>query len=185
MLAQTMAQGKTCGEDHLVAEMLKECDEPVFQCICDAFVDRFLYRAGSQHAAATWSRRLVNLIRKRAKAPMLRSFRPIAIILVLFKLHMQFLIYLTAGKLDTKNVFQFAFRKFSHTSEVTFILQQLIEKHTEWQMNLCIADADLSMAYAYMEHRVVFTSPSSPYRQPTSHRRHYPRTTGPGQHFRP
>ena len=75
-----------------------------------------------------WRTHEVSLLEKVVNALMVKDFRPIAVLPVLFKLYSRVLFML--GETICKGISepQFAFRKWHQAHEVVFIIRQLVEK---------------------------------------------------------
>ena len=147
---QRMSLGKSCHDDHLVVEMLRECDHSYFALLADVFRARLLNIPPHCDDEA-WATHCISLVPK--KSPGLRSvkqFRPIALLPTLYKLYSIVLGTLAGPNLRRLRAPQFAFRASHQAHEVIFILRNLIEKGIEWDVcggNVFILDGDISKAY--------------------------------------
>ncbi len=70
---------------------------------------------------------------KIPNARLVKDFRPIAVLPVIYKLYSRVMYMLAENTCDRLYAPQFAFRKFHQAHEVVFIMRQLIEKAVEWK----------------------------------------------------
>ena len=80
-----------------------------------------------------WATYEASLLAKVTNAILVKDFRPIAVLPVIFKLYSRVLYMLGETVCRPLRAPQFAFRKFHQAHEVVFILRQLIEKAVEWR----------------------------------------------------
>ena len=73
------------------------------------------------------------MLAKIPNARLVKDFRPIAVLPVIYKLYSRVMYMLAENTCDRLYAPQFAFRKFHQAHEVVFILRQPIEKAVEWQ----------------------------------------------------
>ena len=150
-LIMTMAGGKVCADDGLVAEMLKHLDIDILHLIADVFKLRILNHSSEDDEQA-WDQVLLNLIQKKVNPITIKDFRPIAILPVLLKLYAKLLDYLTGNNLGTTVGVQFAFKSGHQCHEPVFILRRLIEVSLEWATPIFVLDGDIAKAYDYTRH---------------------------------
>ena len=101
-----------------------------------------------------WATHEVSLLAKIIHAILVKDFRPIAVLPVIFKLYIRVLYML--GETVSRPLLapQFALRKYHQAHEVVFILRQLIEKAVEWRApHLFVMDGDIKKAYDYVSHK--------------------------------
>ena len=130
-----MRLGKSCAEDFIVIEMLRELADDILQCIARAFQLRLLNHC-SEDGDDAWDFLSVLLIRKKIAATTIKHFRPISIIPVLNKVYSKMLLFLCNPYLKELSAPQFACRKRHQAHEVIFTLRNLIEKQLEWRVHL-------------------------------------------------
>jgi hypothetical protein len=75
-----------------------------------------------------WITHEVSLLAKLPNAKLVKDFRPIAVLPVIYKLYSRVMYMLAENSCDRLYAPQFAFRKFHQAHEVVFILRQLIER---------------------------------------------------------
>ena len=146
-----MKKHKTCDEDDgLVAEMLQETPEEMFEALADTFEKRA--RIGPREGDDSWEEYEVILLRKIPEADRPSKFRGISIIHTMRKLY--FMVLADAMGYDSMafGETQFAFRKYYRATEVIFILRQLGEKGKEFKKDYHILDGDIYKAYDSVEH---------------------------------
>ena len=80
-----------------------------------------------------WAAYEVTLLAKIASAIKVKDFRPIAVLLVIYRLYSRVLYMLGETTCRSLTEPQFAFRKFHQAHEVVFILRQLVEEAVEWR----------------------------------------------------
>ena len=145
-----LKEGKTCSEDHLVAEMLKYFDDNLYDYIADLFRARLLNAEGEEEGHA-WGHHLVSLLIKQTGAKRLKDFRTIAILPALYKLSSWVLMLLIPELLHGVSRYQFALRKYYQAGEISFCLRSLSKKAKEWSncadVSLCVLDGDLLEIY--------------------------------------
>ena len=90
MLAGSLSRNKTCAEDMIVVEMLQELDEDFFDLLARVFQLRLLNHS-SERADTTWSMNVITLIAKKAKATLVKDFRPITVLPMLYRLYSKFM----------------------------------------------------------------------------------------------
>ena len=84
---------------------------------------------------------------------MVKDFRPIAVLPVIYKLYSRVMNMLAADTCEKLVSAQFAFRKYHQAHEVVFIFRQLVEKAVEWKApQLYIMDGDIQKAYDFTSH---------------------------------
>ncbi len=84
---------------------------------------------------------------------MVKDFRPIAVLPVVYKLYSRAMYMLTEITCNWLVSAQFAFRKFHQAHEVVFIIRQPVEKADEWRTpHVYIMDGDIKTAYDYASH---------------------------------
>ena len=101
-----------------------------------------------------WATHEVSLLAKVTNAILVKDFRPIAVLPVVYKLYSRVLCML--GETTCKDLAepQFAFRKFHLAHEVVFILRQLVEKAVEWRTpHVYVMDGDIRKAYDFTSHK--------------------------------
>jgi hypothetical protein len=74
--------GKTCSQDLVVAEMLHQLDDDVFDELAKAFRFRLLNHV-TEDEEKMWENQTLNLVKTKLNAKYIEDFRPIAIIPVL------------------------------------------------------------------------------------------------------
>ena len=116
------------------------------------FKAKILNKKGAEE---TWALHVVRLIQKKANTSMVNQFRPIALLSSIYKWYSIILALLAGPSLSNIQAPQFAFRTSYQVSEVTFILNILIEKAIEFEFPLFICDGDLAKAYDYTEYSEV------------------------------
>ncbi len=100
-----------------------------------------------------WKSHEVSLLAKVSNAKLVKDFRPIAILLAIYKLYSRVMYMLAENTCNRLYAPQFAFRKFHQAHEVVFIMRQLIEKALEWKApEVYIMDGDIKEAYDYASH---------------------------------
>jgi hypothetical protein len=100
-----------------------------------------------------WRKHEVSLLAKIPNAKLVKDFRPIAVLPVIYKLYSRVMYMLAETTCDRIYAPQFAFRKFHQAHEVVFIMRQLIEKAVEWKApEVYIMDGDIKKAYDYASH---------------------------------
>ncbi len=77
---------------------------------------------------AQWKKHEVSMLAKIPNARLVKDFRPIAVLPVIYKLYSRVMYMLAENTCDRLYAPQFAFRKFHQAHEVVFIMRQLIEK---------------------------------------------------------
>ncbi len=93
------------------------------------------------------------MLAKIPNAKLVKDFRPIAVLPVIYKLYSRVMYMLAENTCDRLYAPQFAFRKFHQAHEVVFIMRQLIEKAVEWKApEIFIMDGDIKKAYDYASH---------------------------------
>ena len=80
-----------------------------------------------------WNQHEVSLLAKVTDANMVKDFRPIAVLPVIYKLYSRVMYMLTETTCRHLVSAQFAFRKYQQAHEVVFISWQLVEKAVEWK----------------------------------------------------
>ncbi len=96
---------------------------------------------------------MVSMLAKIPNARLVKDFRPIAVLPVIYKLYSRVMYMLAENTCDRLYAPQFAFRKFHQAHEVVFIMRQLIEKAVEWKApEIYIMDGDIKKAYDYASH---------------------------------
>ena len=143
--------GKTCADDHIVAEMLQALDDDILEVVASAFKLRLLNH-DSEDFDKAWDQQIVLLIRKKLKATFITDFRPIAVISVLQKLYSRVLLELAGVKVNEFFAPQFAFRVGHQAHEPIYIMRSIIEKYVEWNIPIFILDGDICKAYDYTRH---------------------------------
>ena len=130
-----MSKGKSCGEDMVVVEMLLQLDEATIDIVADMFKMRM---AGvlSKEDEDVWNKHMVRLIPKKPNPVMIKDFRPIALLPVVYKWYSRVLGDLGMPWLIKLSPYQYAFRKCHQAHEVLHILRSLVEKSIEWS-NIC------------------------------------------------
>ena len=105
-----------------------------------------------------WIQHEVSLLAKITHAVLVKDFRPIAVLPVLYKLYSRIMYMLTETTCRHLVAAQFAFIKFHQAHEVVFVLGQLVEKAVEWKApQIFIMDGDIKKAYDYVS-RSAFTT---------------------------
>ena len=93
------------------------------------------------------------MLAKIPNARLVKDFRPIAVLPVIYKLYSRVMYMLAENTCDRLYAPQFAFRKFHQAHEVVFIMRQLIERAVEWKApEIFIMDGDIKKAYDYASH---------------------------------
>ena len=146
--------GKTCAEDNLVAEMLKQLDIDILDTLADIFKLRIMNHP-SEEEDESWKVVMINLIPKKIKPRTIKDFRPIAILSVLCKLYSKLLDWLTGGELVRTRAIQYAFKPGHQCHEPIFIMRRIIEIALEWQTHVFILDGDITKAYDYTQHTLI------------------------------
>ena len=91
-----------------------------------------------------WRSHEVSLLAKITNAKMVKDFRPIAVLPVIYKLYSRVMNMPAATTCEKLVSAQFAFRKFHQAHEVVFIFRQLVDKAVEWKApQLYIMDGDI------------------------------------------
>ena len=150
-LITKMADGKTCAEDHIVAEMLKSLPEETADTLAELFVLRLLNHV-SEDAEEAWDIYMVPLIAKVPGANQVSQFRPIAVLPVLQKLFSMFVSHICNLRSVPLSQYQFAFRPHYQCHEVVATLRWLVERAIEFQPHLFIFDGDVRKAYDHVLH---------------------------------
>eukprot|EP00973_Karenia_brevis_P003755 518933-Karenia_brevis.AAC.1 len=78
-----MKRGKTCADDGLVAEMLKESSDKLLTCIAELFKDIL---TGHGSPPDTWKKTRLIVLFKKGDALLPKNYRPISILPVMCKL---------------------------------------------------------------------------------------------------
>ena len=102
-----MQRGKSCASDMLVAEMLFQLDDDVWEAIAQTFRMRMLNHVSEDEDEA-WDEQVVQLLRKKVAPKTVKDFRPITILPMLQKLYSRVLLLLSGTKLDKLTALQFA-----------------------------------------------------------------------------
>ena len=101
-----------------------------------------------------WATHEVSLLAKVTNAILVKDFRPIAVLPVMYKLYSRILYML--GETTCRDLVepQFALRKFHQAHEVVFSLIQLVEKAVEWRNpHVYVMDGDIKKAYDFTSHK--------------------------------
>ena len=91
-----LQKGKTCADDMLVAVMLHQLDDDIWDLLATVFEMRILNHVSESDDAA-WELQMVNLLRKKSIPKTVKDFRPIAIMPVLQKLYSRVLLILSCN----------------------------------------------------------------------------------------
>ena len=113
-----MANGRTCGEDLLVVEMIKALNKEERSWIID------LFQHETRKSSATWDDQCiirVRLLRKVLVCKSLRDFRPISIIPVFRKILQGILWKMTEPNFEQRNLPQCAFTTRSWTLFIFYL----------------------------------------------------------------
>lgn len=129
--AESLAKGRTCHTDMIVAEMVLACDDDVLKCLAEIYEVRLLNQCDDEDKEL-WKDFEVKLIQKVKSSTNVKDFRSIAIIPILFKLYFQIINLLAGGAVGQPAMDQYAYRKGNQVMEVVWIMRQLVEKGLEW-----------------------------------------------------
>ena len=125
LAAAKLGKNKACASDNILGEFISELDDHNMGLFVNLFRDKLLNSFGPE---LCWHFHFVRLIEKTAGTILLNKFRPIAILTTIYK-WFSIILSLLAGESLTNIVEpQFAFRGGYQVSEVTFILNQVVEK---------------------------------------------------------
>ena len=148
-----LAANKSCGEDTIVAEMLKALDWDGKTLLAEIIKLR-IRNHESEWFDDAWMVRMVALIPKVPRACTITKFRPITVSAVLLKLVSMVLLEFTASLIDVAiGETQFAFRPGYQAHEVVYCLRHMIEKKVEyhWPPMVLVA-GDIYKFYDSIKH---------------------------------
>lgn len=154
---QSLAAGKSCAGDCVVAAMLKELDEETFEVLVQ-LVRRRVLNPKSEQAEKLWDDHEVQMIEKVIGACRVKQFRPIAVLSALYKVFSRVLGKLVGISKIPLSGPQFAFRKHHSAEEVLATLRWAVERAEEWQEHLFIVDGDIEKAYDKTDHNGLIKS---------------------------
>ena len=126
--ASQLKLGKTCSDDMVVEEMLRELSDKVYELIAQAFVMRITNHS-TEDDEACWDEQLVVLVEKIRGGMRVKDFRPLGVLPVLQKVYLMVLQKLSDPWTALSSRAQFAFRKHYQTEEVIFIMRMVVEIH--------------------------------------------------------
>ena len=151
-----LKNGRTCGDDGLLAEMLKTNHQGLLQVIALVFTD-ILH--GRSETPASWNESRLVVLYKKGDASLPKNYRPIAIISVLNKLFSGVLLARVKPLLESLQApEQAGFRPDFSCSDVVHFLRMVSEKSHEWGLEVWAASLDLEKAFDKVSHESVFYS---------------------------
>lgn len=150
-----MKNRKSTGTDGIPIDLLKSCDDEFLGKILEIFNNIL----ESEIIPEEWMNTHTILIHKKGKICDLNNYRPITLVNHLYKLFMRLLLKKNERKLDENlSHNQAGFRKNYSTTDHMFVIQQLIEKHNEMNIDLVLGFVDFSKAFDSIEHPFLWKS---------------------------
>ena len=148
-----LKKGRACGDDTLIAEMLKTGHQGLINVIAATFTD-ILH--GKQDVPEVWCKSRLVVLFKKGDATLPKNYRPIAIIPVLCKLFSGILLARTKHILDgLQEPEQAGFRPDYSCSDIVMFLRMVAEKADEWGQDVWVASLDLEKAFDKLFHASV------------------------------
>lgn len=156
LVVKKLKNGRTSGDDKLLAEMLKTGHAGLLQAIASIFTD-ILH--GACEIPASWNISRLVVLCKKGDAAFPKNYRPIAIISVLNKLFSGVILARVKTVLDAlQPPEQAGFRPDFSCSDAVHCLRMIAEKSEEWGLEVWAASLDLEKAFDKVDHASVFYS---------------------------
>ena len=153
---QLLKRGRTCAEDGLLAEMLKDAGHSMHELIANVFSDLLCDAA---LLPEEWRISKLIVLFKKGCPEMPGNYRPVAILPVLYKLFAVVLLQRIKGKLDSiQPEEQSGFRPHRSCSDVVHVLRQVSEKSQDWGLTVWMASLDLEKAFDKVYHAEVMAA---------------------------
>ena len=151
-----LRNGRTSGDDGLLAEMLKTNHQGLLQFIARVFTDILHGRA---ETPTSWKESRLVVLFKKGDASLPKNYRPIAIISALNKLLSGVILARVKPLLESLQApEQAGFRPDFSCSDVVHFLRMVSEKSHEWGLEVWAASLDLEKAFDKVSHESVFYS---------------------------
>lgn len=150
-----MKNGKSTGEDNIPIELFKNCDEKYLLNIVDIFNNII----ETEDIPKNWLCSTIILIHKKGSTSDINNYRPITLTDHLYKLFMRMILQKSTNMFDEHlSVNQAGFRHDYSTVDHLFVIQQIIEKHKEFNKDVAIAFVDFTKAFDSIEHPFLWQS---------------------------
>ena len=130
----------SCGEDHVVMEMLRELDEDIWETLARCFQFRLLNH-WTEDEDMLWARQLVTMVKKKRVPPKCNA--PDDVPLFFLRSCSSWWARLCALDVAHSVVTSLVVR----LTEVGFILRRMLEQASEWQVPIFVLDCDVAAAF--------------------------------------
>jgi hypothetical protein len=143
-----MKKNKACGSDEIPVDLLKICDDEVLESLAVIF-NNFLR---DEKVPVSWCESTIVLLFKKGRKNEIENYRPISLISHVYKIFCK-VVLLRIGSIleENQSVEQAGFRRSFSTNDHLLVINQIVEKYTEFQKNLHIAFIDYSKAFDSVE----------------------------------
>jgi hypothetical protein len=143
-----MKNNKSCGNDGIPVDILKVCDDVVLKALAD-FFNEFLHE---EKVPDSWCESTIILLFKKGKRNEIENYRPISLISHVYKVFCKIILLRIDVVLDDNQSYdQAGFRRGFSTNDHLLVVNQLIEKHKEFNKNLHLAFIDYTKAFDSVE----------------------------------
>jgi Reverse transcriptase (RNA-dependent DNA polymerase) len=144
----SMKRNKARGPDDFPIDLLKICDDFMLKKVANIF-DQFLT---DEKLPIDWLETNIILIFKKGKKDEIKNYRPISLISHLYKLFVKIILRRIENVLEENQPEeQTGFRSGYSTSDNLMVINQLIEKHKEYNKELFLAFIDYEKAFDSVE----------------------------------
>ncbi|XP_026507373.1 uncharacterized protein LOC113406470 [Terrapene carolina triunguis] len=143
-----MKEGKAPGKDGLTAEVLKVGGQELWK----ALAQRFSCYLEIQKILSSWKESNTILLHKKGNRENLKNYRPICLLLHIYKLFTKIITNQLSRNLDEQQPREQAgFRRNYSTIDHLFTLNQLLERSRECKFPLCIAFVNYEKVFDSVE----------------------------------
>ncbi|KAI5743164.1 hypothetical protein M8J77_015214 [Diaphorina citri] len=150
-----MKRGKSPGEDGVSIDILKEAGTEFYILMAELY-NKCLRTCDIPE---DWKNALMILIHKKGDKNDIANYRPISLLSVMYKIFTGVLVNRIDDDLErTQSKEQAGFRKSFSTLDHIQVVRELIERHVEYEMPLCLALVDFEKAFDSVKTSAVIKS---------------------------
>ena len=145
---QQLKRNKTPGEDNITPDVLKDASPSIRKILAKLYTECLRQNM----IPKSWHRAIVMLLHKKGDQKDLANYRPISLLSALYKLLTKIITNRISRQLDENQPREQAgFRSGYSTMDHLQAMHQLIEKTSEYNMQLCLAFVDYRKAFDSIE----------------------------------
>lgn len=150
-----MKNGKSPGEDGVCIEIIKTAGEDCYTILAELF-NKCLKQSD---IPKDWKNALMVILFKKGDKADIKNYRPLSLLTNFYKILTGIITRRIENKLEnTQSKEQAGFRRSFSTMDHIHVIRELIERHEEYEMPLCLAFVDYEKAFDSVKTSAVLTS---------------------------